>query len=75
MPRFSDIPFIEIRKPRSYQPLDTALKNLSDYDWLILTSVNGVEALWQRVRTAPSQPKAPGPSEDCRHRPCHQKRH
>ena len=45
-----DIPFIEIRKPRSYHPLDTALKNLSDYDWLILTSVNGVEALWQRVR-------------------------
>jgi uroporphyrinogen-III synthase len=45
-----DIPFIEIRKPRSYNPLDTALKNLSDYDWLILTSVNGVEALWQRLR-------------------------
>jgi uroporphyrinogen-III synthase len=45
-----DIPFIEIRKPHSYRPLDTALKNLSDYDWLILTSVNGVEALWQRLR-------------------------
>src|SRR5580692_1145603 len=44
-----EIPFIEIRKPRSYQPLDTALKNLQDYDWLILTSVNGVEALWKRV--------------------------
>jgi uroporphyrinogen-III synthase len=45
-----EIPFIEIRKPRSYQPLDTALKNLHDYDWLILTSVNGVEALWKRVQ-------------------------
>jgi uroporphyrinogen-III synthase len=44
------IPFIEIRKPRSYKPLDTALKNLSHYDWLILTSVNGVEALWERLR-------------------------
>jgi uroporphyrinogen-III synthase len=44
-----EIPFIEIRKPRSYQPLDTTLKNLHDYDWLILTSVNGVEALWKRV--------------------------
>jgi uroporphyrinogen-III synthase len=44
-----EIPFIEIRKPRSYQPLDSALKNLLDYDWLILTSVNGVEALWQRL--------------------------
>ena len=45
-----EIPFIEIRKPRSYSPLDTALRDLSDYDWLILTSVNGVEALWQRLR-------------------------
>ncbi|MGA9966363.1 MAG: uroporphyrinogen-III synthase [Terriglobales bacterium] len=44
-----EIPFIEIRKPRSYKPLDTAIKNLHDYDWLILTSVNGVEALWKRV--------------------------
>ena len=45
-----EIPFIEIRKPRSYKALDGALKNLSDYDWLILTSVNGVEAVWERLR-------------------------
>jgi uroporphyrinogen-III synthase len=44
-----EIPFIEIRKPRSYRPLDTALKHLHDYDWLILTSVNGAEAMWQRI--------------------------
>lgn len=44
-----EIPFIEIRKPRSYKPLDAALKNLSCYDWLILTSVNGVEAMWARL--------------------------
>jgi uroporphyrinogen-III synthase len=45
-----EIPFIEIRKPRSYRALDTALRNLSEYDWLILTSVNGVDALWERLR-------------------------
>jgi uroporphyrinogen-III synthase len=45
-----EIPFIEIRKPRSYRALDDALKNLSKYDWLILTSVNGVEAVWERLR-------------------------
>lgn len=45
-----EIPFIEIRKPRSFQALDSALKNLSRYDWLILTSVNGVEAMWERTR-------------------------
>ena len=45
-----EIPFIEIRKPRSFQPLDDALKHLKSYDWLILTSANGVEALWDRRR-------------------------
>jgi uroporphyrinogen-III synthase len=45
-----EIPFIEIRKPQSYRALDDALKNIKSYDWLILTSVNGVEAIWERVR-------------------------
>jgi uroporphyrinogen-III synthase len=44
-----EIPFIEIRKPKSYQPLDEALLNIANYDWLILTSVNGVEALFERM--------------------------
>jgi uroporphyrinogen-III synthase len=44
-----EIPFIEIRKPKSFKPLDAALKTLSTYDWLILTSTNGVEALWTRM--------------------------
>ena len=44
-----EIPFIEIRKPASFKPLDTALRNLATYDWLILTSVNGVEALFERM--------------------------
>jgi uroporphyrinogen-III synthase len=44
-----EIPFIEIRKPRSFKPLDSALQNLRGYDWLILTSVNGVDAMWDRL--------------------------
>jgi uroporphyrinogen-III synthase len=44
-----EIPFIEIRKPRSFKPLDSALGNLGSYDWLILTSANGVEAMWKRM--------------------------
>jgi len=48
--RVLEIPFIEIRKPRSYRPLDEALVNIQNYDWLILTSVNGVEAVWERIR-------------------------
>jgi uroporphyrinogen-III synthase len=50
-----EIPFIEIRKPRSFKPLDSALKNLATYDWLILTSVNGVEAMWDRLERIPPQ--------------------
>ena len=45
-----EIPFIEIRPPRSYNPLDLALKRISEYDWLILTSANGVEALQSRMK-------------------------
>src|SRR5438270_808170 len=45
-----EIPFIEIRAPRSFKPLDEALKNLDAYDWLILTSVNGVDAMWNRLQ-------------------------
>ncbi len=45
-----EVPFIEIRKPQSYAPLDEALKNIKAYDWLILTSANGVEAMWERIR-------------------------
>jgi len=55
-----EIPFIEIRKPRSYRPLDEALMNIQNYDWLILTSVNGVEAVWERLqklRLAPAKLK------------------
>src|SRR5579863_8943098 len=44
-----EIPFIKIQKPRRFAPLDSALKNLAAYDWLILTSVNGVDAMWRRM--------------------------
>jgi uroporphyrinogen-III synthase len=45
-----EIPFIEIRKPRSFKALDAALQNLATYDWLILTSVNGVDAMGERMK-------------------------
>jgi uroporphyrinogen-III synthase len=45
-----EIPFIEIRKPPSNKPLDSALKNIADYDLLVLTSVNGVDAVAQRLK-------------------------
>lgn len=52
-----EIPFIEIRPPHSYKPLDSALQRISEYDWLILTSVNGVEALANRLKRLRITPK------------------
>ncbi len=44
-----EVPVIEIKPPESYEPLDNALQNALEYDWLILTSVNGVEAFFSRL--------------------------
>jgi len=44
------VPSIEVRPPRSFRPLDSALRRMDRYDWLILTSVNGVTALFSRLR-------------------------
>jgi uroporphyrinogen-III synthase len=44
-----EIPFIEIRPPASFAPLDAALAAHRSYDWLILTSANGVQALGGRL--------------------------
>jgi uroporphyrinogen-III synthase len=47
--RVIEIPFIESRKPSSFNPLDAAVKYIAEYEWLILTSVNGVEAMFERM--------------------------
>lgn len=44
-----EIPFIEIRPPRSFRPLNESLRLLTEYDWLILTSVNGVQSFFERL--------------------------
>lgn len=53
-----EIPFIEIHPPSSYDPLDAALRHISEYQWLILTSVNGVEALAARMKYSRIEPRA-----------------
>lgn len=52
------LPTIEIRPPQSFQPLDKALATVQKYDWLILTSVNGVQALKKRMEKAGIPPSA-----------------
>lgn len=45
-----EVPTIEIKPPESYQALDDALRRIATYQWLILTSVNGVEAVADRLK-------------------------
>ena len=44
-----ELPTIEIAPLESYAELDAALGRLRDYQWLVLTSVNGVEAVFNRL--------------------------
>ncbi len=44
-----EVPVIEIQPPASYDALDTSLRKLETYDWLILTSANAVQVLAERA--------------------------
>lgn len=44
------IPTIEIAPPEDLQPLDTAVREIASFDSLVLTSVNGVEAFFARLK-------------------------
>lgn len=43
-----EIPAIEIAPPESFEVLDGALRNLQDFQWLIVTSANAVRAIGER---------------------------
>lgn len=42
-------PAIEIREPQDWSVVDSALKRLTDFDWLVFSSVNGVQAVLNRL--------------------------
>ncbi|TVL94854.1 uroporphyrinogen-III C-methyltransferase [uncultured Candidatus Kuenenia sp.] len=44
-----EFPTIEIVKPDSIQPLDEAINTINTYDWLVFTSINGVDSFFQRL--------------------------
>ena len=44
-----ECPTIKVVPPDDFKPLDTAIENLSIYDWLIFTSVNGVNFFFNRL--------------------------
>ncbi|MBW2239354.1 MAG: uroporphyrinogen-III C-methyltransferase [Deltaproteobacteria bacterium] len=44
-----ECPTIKVSPPEDVKPLDRAIENLSSYDWLIFTSVNGVNFFFERL--------------------------
>jgi uroporphyrinogen III methyltransferase / synthase len=44
-----EFPTIEVRPPDDLGPLDAAIQDLDSFDWLVFTSVNGVEAFVERL--------------------------
>ena len=45
-----EIATIEIRDPASWEPLDSAIRRLQDFDYLLLTSANGVRNFLRRLK-------------------------
>jgi uroporphyrinogen III methyltransferase / synthase len=50
--RVLEMPALEIVPPSSWAALDAAIAQLDQFDWLILTSANGVEAFMARLLAA-----------------------
>src|SRR6516225_5244687 len=46
----TEFPTIEIRNPASWEPLDKAIRRLTEFDYLLFTSVNGVLSFLARLR-------------------------
>jgi uroporphyrinogen III methyltransferase/synthase len=44
-----EFPAIRIAEPTSYAKLDTALKELERYPWIIFPSTNAVDGVWKRL--------------------------
>ena len=44
-----ECPTIKVVPPDDWKPLDMAIENLSSYDWLIFTSVNGANFFFERL--------------------------
>ncbi|MCT7948596.1 uroporphyrinogen-III C-methyltransferase [Ancylothrix sp. C2] len=44
-----EMPALQIGPPSSWEELDNSIANLSQFDWLILTSTNGVDYFFERL--------------------------
>ena len=47
-----EVATIEIRDPASWEPLDSAIRRLEEFDYLLVTSANGVRSFLRRLEAA-----------------------
>jgi len=60
-----EFPTIKIIAPESFGPLDDAITQLGQYDWVIFTSVNGVDYFMARLKQAGKDARAFGQAKVC----------
>jgi len=53
-----EMPALEICHPSSWEALDRAIAQLDEFDWLILTSTNGVDYFFERLDTVGKDARA-----------------
>ena len=60
-----ELPTIEIAGLEDYAELDAAVARLGAYAWIVFTSVNGVDAVFDRLRAAGKDARAFGGAQVC----------
>ena len=60
--RVQVLPAITLAPPADTAPLDAALRRLDEYDYLVLTSANAVEAVARRLEDLALEAPQPGPT-------------
>ena len=60
-----ELPTIEIAGLEDYAELDAAVARLGAYAWVVFTSVNGVDAVFDRLRAAGKDARAFGGAQVC----------
>ena len=53
-----ELPTIKIVDPEDWGPVDRAVEQLGDFDWLVFTSANAVERLFDRMQTLETDTRA-----------------
>lgn len=47
-----EFPTIRVEEPESWEPVDEAIRRIGEYGWIVFTSVNGVDAFFDRLENA-----------------------